>query len=236
MVKRNLDVAWNYEENGEIGPERWHLLCDRFKPGGEYPFQSPIHLQKNASLILPDKEQLTIHYQKQKFTEKEFKNTIHFVPFDQLSHCVYQGEKYFLTDIHFHMPSEHILDDYQAPLEFHLVHTSKKQVNLVLGVLFQTARLTNQICHDHGDEIWDFDHHIQWFNPDIFLPVQQSYFHYVGSLTTPPTIGPIQWFVFDEIGLMNQSFIDLFKNELLLKNNRPLQALNGRKIYYHQAE
>lgn len=233
MIKRNLDVPWNYED-GDIGPANWHLLCERFKPGGLFPLQSPIKLKKAMTEPILKEECIQIHYQKQKFTEKEFKNTIHFVPFDQLSYILYQDEKYYLTDIHFHMPSEHVLDDYQAPLEFHLVHTSNQQVNLVLGILFETAFLSNQICHDHGDEIWDFDHHIQWFNPDIFLPENQSYYHYVGSLTTPPTIGPIQWFVFEEVGQMNQAFINLFKNELLLKNNRPLQPLKNRAIFYYK--
>ena len=231
-MHQNLDVYWDY--SGNTGPECWHLLCDRFKKGAEFAYQSPIHLKKQETIAIPTSVKIQFFYQKQKFTEKEFKNTIHFVPFDQLSHLVYHGEKYFLTDIHFHMPSEHVLDEIQAPLEFHLVHTSKKQVNLVVGILFETVFMSNHICHDHGDEIWDFDHHIQWFNPDIFLPNQKSYYHYVGSLTTPPTVGPIQWFVFDEVGQMNSEFIKMFKNELLLKNNRPLQKRKGRLIYYHE--
>ncbi len=41
--------------------------------------------------------------------------------------------------------------------------------------------------------------HQQWFNPSIFLPEERLHYHYVGSLTTPPTKGPVKWFVFDTI-------------------------------------
>ena len=112
-MHQNLEVYWDY--SGNTGPECWHLLCDRFKKGAEFAYQSPIHLKKQETIAIPTSEKIQFFYQKQKFTEKEFKNTIHFVPFDQLSHLVYHGEKYFLTDIHFHMPSEHVLDEIQAP-------------------------------------------------------------------------------------------------------------------------
>ena len=40
------------------------------------------------------------------------------------------------------------------------------------------------------------------------LPERSVYthIHYVGSLTTPPTKGPVKWFVFDTIPKMDQAF------------------------------
>ena len=35
---------------------------------------------------------------------------------------MFENVAYHLTDIHFHMPSEHLLSGKQYPLEFHLVH------------------------------------------------------------------------------------------------------------------
>ncbi|QXN87885.1 carbonic anhydrase family protein [Tetragenococcus halophilus] len=70
----------------------------------------------------------------------------------------------------------------------------------------------------------------QSLNPEIFLPENISYFHYEGSLTTPPTQGPVQWFVFDQIGVMSRSLIEDFKTSLL-PNNRPLQNKNQRPFF-----
>ena len=103
MVKRNMDVPWSY--SGENGPNYWHTLCDWYAEGARYPYQSPIALEHGASepLVVEATEKgLTFHYQQERFTEKEFKNTIHFVPFECESYVSFKGTKYALTDIHYH--------------------------------------------------------------------------------------------------------------------------------------
>ena len=197
-----MDVEWGY--SGDRGPENWVNLCDWFARGAEFPLQSPIHLTKGEE-IKTKGDTLSFHYQKQRFTDKEFKNTIHLVPFDQLSYVEFKKERYYLTDIHFHLPSEHIIDGNQEDIEFHFVHMNNKKENMVVGVMYQ-------LMEQEG-----------WF-----------YNHYVGSLTTPPTSGPIQWFVMDHVGKLNQEFLLPFKGQYAQPNNRPIQPLNGREIYYFE--
>lgn len=230
-LKRNMDVEWSYE--GANGPENWHTLCDWFAKGATFPMQSPINLvhaeisQKNVV-----SEQLTFHYKSELFTEKEFKNTIHFVPFNTESYVIYQGVEYYLTDIHFHRPSEHIIDGEYQDMEFHLVHTSAQQKNLVVGVLctFDQEGVDPQTMDPSSQ--WDYIEHKHFFSPQFFLPQQTAHFHYEGSLTTPPTMGPIPWFVFDTIQKINPSFLDEFHDEILEINNRPIQDRQDRTIYY----
>lgn len=231
MKKRNMDVEWSY--SGKNGPEFWHTLCDWYAEGAQFPYQSPIALSKTYTQT-HEKDQLVFHYVREQFTEKEFKNTIHFVPFNTESYVVFENEQYQLTDIHFHMPAEHIIEDKQEELEFHLVHMNEKGENLVVGILFQLTDKKRWICNQQDDSIWDFKNHVQWFNPAIFLPEKASHFHYVGSLTTPPTKGPINWFVFDTVGYMNRRFIQEFREEVLENNNRPLQDRKNRTIYYFE--
>ncbi|MHC5247909.1 carbonic anhydrase family protein [Enterococcus sp. LJL120] len=227
-----MDVEWGY--SGERGPENWHTLCDWFAEGAKFPLQSPIALTQ--SICQPDNstyQALSIHYQKELFTEKEFKNTIHFVPFDTKSFVVFNKIEYHLTDIHFHMPSEHVIENQRQPLEFHLVHMNAAGENLVLGVLFDLTEDEGKIFNNQPDTIWDFANHLQEFNPVIFLPEKRSHYHYVGSLTTPPTKGPINWFVFDTIGKMKLDFIDLFREDVAENNSRPLQELKERQVDYY---
>ncbi|MGM0124256.1 carbonic anhydrase [Enterococcus sp. AZ194] len=235
---KNMDVEWGY--SGERGPEHWHELCDWYKEGASYPYQSPIALHhqtdgstvtKTASTNLSLNE-LAFYYVQEHFTEKEFKNTLHFVPYDTKSYVLFHEEKYVLTDIHFHMPSEHIIDEQQEELEFHLVHMNEQGENLVLGILFTLSDEGGLILQDQEEVVWDYDNHAEWFNPKIFLPQNKSHFYYVGSLTTPPTKGPINWFVFDTIRPMNRRFIHQFREEVAENNNRPLQPTKDRTITY----
>lgn len=231
QIKRNMDVEWSYE--GQTGPEHWHELCDWFAKGAQYPYQSPISLSHGNHVIKNSEQaQLFFHYQTERFTEKEFKNTIHFVPYSHESYVVFQNVRYFLTDIHFHRPSEHIIDGQVHEIEFHLVHTSEQQKNLVVGVICTFDTEAVELDKVDIQSKWDFPNHLQTFSPAIFLPQNQSYFHYTGSLTTPPTAGPVQWFVFETIQHFNPEFLKEFSDELLEKNNRPIQETKGRSIYY----
>lgn len=229
-MKRNLDVPWSY--SGTNGPEYWHTLCDWYAEGAQFAYQSPIAITSEETLAGKKKHRLTFSYQVEKFTEKEFKNTIHFVPFDCQSYVLFEGEKYGLTDIHYHLPSEHILDNQQAPLEIHLVHMKKDGTNLVVGVLCDILPGVLPDGPLKQAQRWDLKEHIEVFNPNLFLPTEKSYFHYVGSLTTPPTKGPINWFVFKARHQISRAFLSQFQEEILKGNNRPLQEKKGRPIYF----
>lgn len=228
---RNMDVEWSY--SGERGPEHWHTLCDWFAQGAAFPNQSPISLSSIS--VCGEKaieESIAFHYEQEVFSEKEFKNTIHFVPPNTQSYLIFQGVEYRLTDIHFHTPSEHTLEDIQYPIEFHLVHMNDVGQNLVVGCLFELVEGENKFSL--LKELIEFSQrtHEFSFDPSIFLPEQRSHFHYVGSLTTPPTKGPIPWFVFQTVQQMDWGLVCLLKKGMLEYNNRPLQNKNQRDIYF----
>lgn len=224
-----MDVEWGY--TGERGPEHWAELCDWFAKGAAFELQSPIPL----TTCEPAKDQsdtIAFHYQKQRFTDKEFKNTIHLVPYDQLSCVEFKGQKYYLTDIHFHMPSEHLINGNQEDIEFHFVHMNAKKENLVVGVMFQLTTDEGWLYDRGNGDSWDVEKHEHWTNPLVLFPEQKSHYHYVGSLTTPPTSGPIQWFVMDQVQKLNKDFLIPFKGQYAQPNNRPLQPLKNRPISY----
>lgn len=230
---RNMDVEWGY--TGDRGPEQWHTLCDWFATGAKYPYQSPIDLSKRFVTGSVNQKELVFYYKNEEFTEKEFKNTFHFVPPNTESYVEFQQEKFYLTDIHFHTPSEHTLDETHYPVEFHLVHMNASGENLVVGCLFTfTTNQQNKFANQQGAFVWSEATHQQWFDPSVFLPTQHSHFHYVGSLTTPPTKGPVHWFVFDTVQQMDKSFYQRIHEGMLPFNNRPTQAANGRTIYFSE--
>ena len=218
-LKKNMDVEWGY--SGDRGPEHWAELCDWFAKGAAFSLQSPIQLT-TCEETGESSETLSFHYERQRFTDKEFKNTIHLVPYDQFSYIEFKDQKFYLTDIHFHMPSEHLINGKQEDIEFHFVHMNAKKENLVVGVMYHLATGEGWLYDRENGDSWDVEKHEHWTNPIVLFPEQKSHYHYVGSLTTPPTSGPIQWFVMDQIQKLNKDFLIPFKGQYAQPNNRPI--------------
>lgn len=222
-----MSQIWSY--TGDTGPEFWPELCEEFYTAAQFPLQSPIALSYEETQAL--EEALKFTYVEQNIYVQKVNETMHFVPVDEASFVEFAQNRYYLTDIHFHMPSEHVINKQQAPLEFHLVHKDEGGNPLVCAVLFDLVENEDKKCNKDKLILEADKDKEQLLNPEIFLPENITYFHYEGSLTTPPTQGPVQWFVFDQIGVMSRSLIEDFKTSLL-PNNRPLQNKNQRPIFY----
>lgn len=222
-----MSRVWSY--TGDTGPEFWPTLCEEFYEAGQFPWQSPISLFHKETQPLT--QAIAFSYDQQTFYVKRVNDTMHFEPAEGLSYVEFADERYYLTDIHFHMPSEHIIEKEQTPLEFHLVHKSEQGQPLVCAVLFSLEEGSQNRCNDDTIELANTEDEKQLLDPLMFLPEGSGYFHYEGSLTTPPTQGPVQWFVFDQKGVMSRFFIERFETSLS-PNNRPLQDKKQRSIYY----
>ena len=67
------------------------------------------------------------------------------------------------------------------------------------------------------------------FNPAAFLPKNQGYYAYKGSLTTPPCSQGVAWQVLKQPVEISKAQIDSFR-KLYKMNARPVQPLNRRKV------
>ncbi len=64
------------------------------------------------------------------------------------------------------------------------------------------------------------------------LPAQRdSYYHYTGSLTTPPYTEGVNWYVMTAPIEVSSEQIENFR-QIYQVNARPIQPLNGRVIYF----
>eukprot|EP00746_Dinoflagellata_sp_MGD_P161574 gnl/MRDRNA2_/MRDRNA2_88777_c0_seq1.p1 gnl/MRDRNA2_/MRDRNA2_88777_c0~~gnl/MRDRNA2_/MRDRNA2_88777_c0_seq1.p1 ORF type:complete len:480 (-),score=115.38 gnl/MRDRNA2_/MRDRNA2_88777_c0_seq1:82-1521(-) len=62
-----------------------------------------------------------------------------------------------------------------------------------------------------------------------------GYYHYHGSLTTPPCSETVEWFVLDRKAAVTTEMVDAFKKLFPdPANARPVQRLNGREIVWSQ--
>jgi carbonic anhydrase len=68
------------------------------------------------------------------------------------------------------------------------------------------------------------------FAEHVFPDVGTGFYHYNGSLTTPPCSEGVQWFVRKTRTQLSTEQIAVFK-AVYDHNNRPVQALNERTLY-----
>lgn len=229
-------MDWNYE--GEKGPENWGAICPAFKEAEDGSLQSPVPLKDTLATDKISKRMLSVSYTKTVFESSFFNHTVHLNPIagEKVNSVFFNHKKYSLEDIHFHLPSEHEINDQSFPIEVHLVHRSQINELLVLGVMMlpndkrpinlQMAKIDKKALNP---SISRKGLHVP-IDVERLLPDQQQFFHYTGSLTTPPTIGPVEWIVFKYPGYMRQGLLQAFQ-ETIGKTNRPLQSVAGRKIY-----
>ena len=154
---------------------------------------------------------------------------------------------YSLTQIIFHMKSEHTFDGQNADFEMQMVHEKDEKwlINnnilsdsdifnskLVISTLFRaTAKKNNTFIQD-----------LNFKNQVLLNPLNLtefiyniSYFYYSGSLTTPNCDENVDWIVNMNFKFMTPAqLIDIsyFINFIFINgNNRQIRLLNGRQIY-----
>lgn len=70
---------------------------------------------------------------------------------------------------------------------------------------------------------------------DHLLPANKTYWHYSGSLTTPPCSEVVQWYVFSQHLIVPDEVIQkwstLPSESVLPSNYRNVQQLNGRNVW-----
>jgi carbonic anhydrase len=194
--------------------------------------QSPINIA--TSEAAPGKHSLALHYQA---SREHVTNTGHTIKvnYDPGSSLELDGKTYDLQQFHFHTPSEHQLDGTTYPLELHLVHALRGDEGkyAVVGVLFKqgaadellgklVAAAPSQPGATKDDEAVELD------ASSLFSP-SDGYFHYEGSLTTPPYAETVTWIVSKHVHEASSAQISAI-NQLEGDNARHIQALGSRHI------
>ena len=151
---------------------------------------------------------------------------------------------FYLSELYFHLNSEHRLQNKQYPIEMQLVHYrsnfTNNQEKLIISVLFDYSNNTeNELLNDlkinslEEIENVDFSDIIQKSNP---------FYYYKGGLTIPPCSSNVHWIIFRDIHNMSYEQFEKIRHWIEGSNNyyyskgygnaRGIKPLNQRKIYY----
>jgi len=182
----------------------------------------------------------------------------------------FNGTTYRLFQLHFHwgldthQGSEHQLDSQQYAAEMHIIHYNDKYDNvshaidksdglLVWGHFLQVTSQTRVANPYVGQVLSNFasvknggQKKTVTVNLKKLLPEQHdNFFHYAGSLTTPPCFQSVKWIVnpvpikvsedmmvSEFRALIDSPMSGILNTTVQMGNNyRPIQPLNGRTVF-----
>ena len=218
---------WTY--SGEEGPAHWGALDPAYAACATGLIQSPIDLGTGGS---ETEFHVEAAYAAVPLTILNNGHTVQVAAADA-GELVSAGTSYSLVQVHFHAPSEHVIDGRPAPLEAHFVHKTADGKLAVLGVFVVEgaenpafAALLSHLpetvaeAETFGDVAVDLA---------ALLPQDMSVYRYMGSLTTPPCTEGVAWHVLRQP--ITASKDQIGRLALVLHGNaRPVQPLNGRPL------
>ena len=223
-------VSWTY--TGATGPNHWATIDPaNYATCADGTAQSPIDISKPTKKAITN---LAFNYSE---SEAGVFNNGHTVEVEPLNNPVEKlkvnGVVYSLLQIHFHAPSEHEMNGMHYPVELHFVHKTGGGKIAVVGV-FVKAGATNEAWAPFVDKITsatavaeETPITLDWAK---LLPSNTQTVRYDGSLTTPGCSEGVKWNVYTHPITMSQAQINQFL-EAYSGNNRPVQPLNGRKVF-----
>ena len=219
--------------------------------------QSPINIRTTDVVIYHDLIDLTLWNFNQGYsgTFVNNGNTVNFTPASGSPAALFQNHlgTYELQQFHIHWGdnvnsgAEHKVNGDTASGELHFV--TKKTTGIgttgdsyaVLAIFLNALDSlpmegSIKVLYDNMPTADQQSNLVAGVNLTEFLPESLNYYHYEGSLTTPPCSEVVQWFIVREPFYVPTSFVAKLRTiqsstgGALTKNFRFLQPLNGRQV------
>ncbi|NOX42581.1 MAG: carbonic anhydrase family protein [Gammaproteobacteria bacterium] len=216
---------WGYE--GSTGPDHWAAMKQEFAVCSEGKRQSPINIDRSVSADLGTIE---FNYNDTKIEVVNNGHTIQVNNSADSSIKIGAG-KFELLQFHFHSPSENTVGNKPFDMEMHLVHKNDQGELAVVGVFLKTGGANNQLSKFWKEMPKSKDKKMLTasINPKDLLPANKSFYHFKGSLTTPPCSEGVSWFVMKDAVDVSKDQVKEFL-AIVGNNARPVQADNGRFV------
>jgi carbonic anhydrase len=218
---------WSY--SGADGPDHWSDLDPGFATCKTGKRQSPIDIQ---SAKPADLHALRFDYKLSPLKIIDNGHTIR-INIEPGSSVIVDGKSYPLVQFHFHHPSEEEIEGRKFDMVVHLVHQLPDGGTVVVAILLKSGNenalirdLWSHLPKETNKEV-EFKKVI--INAADFLPADQNYYTFDGSLTIPPCGEGVKWFVLKTPVELSASQIAKFAR-MYPDNARPIQPTNGREI------
>jgi carbonic anhydrase len=242
-----VNPPWSYAT-----PEQW--VMDYPKCAGF--FQSPINLELIAEMSAEMRGNATLPFVHQPLTRRALANTGKGlqVAAGKLGTLTLWDGTYRTKQFNFHFPAEHTIDgdDHLAMGELQIVFQREGAKYPTDGLAIVSIMLHLPLEHEllKEEEKWFIDMGLLAIpNPGEYsMPLAKpidfsilnhvfegNFWHYTGSLTTPPCTEGVQYFVMERFALVSGVVIEQFKAKFPgPMTARPVQKLNARPVFVNQ--
>ncbi len=221
---------WSY--TGAEGPASWGDLSPAYEVCKNGRNQSPVDILNPVGVKRLDPLEFAYAPAPLEILNNGHTIQVNYAPG---SHVTAGGVRYQLLQFHFHSPSENQVKSRPFPLEMHLVHKDDAGKLAVVGVFFETGSgqpvLASVWEHMPEQKVEAPIQTGETVDANALLPPpgKRAYYHFSGSLTTPPCSEGVNWFVLESPLQVSQQQVDRFL-EVIGANARPVQSLNGRVV------
>lgn len=213
-------VHWDYDSHG---PATWGEFGEACAKGQA---QSPINILTNQTSSLDKAKSIVLAESVNTNAKVTDNGHAILATIENGGKLTADGVDYKLVQFHFHGKSEEMIDGKQYDLVAHMVHKSADGNLAVIALLFNEGKTSNPVVKAILENI----DKTTTINPADILPKQSDrYFHFMGSLTTPPCSENVKWYVMKEIQSVTKEQIEAMR-KYYNHNYRPVQPLNGRSV------
>ncbi|XP_068278219.1 carbonic anhydrase 9 [Nyctibius grandis] len=246
---------WSYEDR-----EHWGVDY----PDCAGTVQSPININTAKTVFSPQLRPIQLSGYSLPANEKlRLRNNGHTVLLELPGSLAITGgyaQQYRAVQLHLHWGSpsgpgsEHTVNRHRFAAEIHVVHYNTKYDSFqeamvhpdglaVLGAFLEVGPRENPYYQEILEHLYEIQREgeevlVPGFNIAGLLPANlKLYFHYNGSLTTPPCYQTVKWTVFNQTMLLSHEQMSMLVMSLrnddskpLQNNYRPVQDLHGRRV------
>jgi carbonic anhydrase len=223
-------IDWSYI--GEKGQDKWGELSKEITICKNGIKQSPVNINSADVKLHKTDQTMSINYKTSAVTIKNTGHTIEVRVSGNDNFIRLNGTVYYLSQFHFHAPSEHQINNRSYPMEIHFVNKSNGGKLAILALFVKIGKhsgLLDPIFQNLPSERMEqikLKSNVH-FN-DLFTK-KSSFYYYIGSLTTPPCTEDVKWIIFKQPIEISTGQLAAFSN-LYYLNNRSPQPLNKRKV------
>ncbi|KAE9612332.1 hypothetical protein Lal_00022850 [Lupinus albus] len=235
------ETEFDYMKGSEKGPTHWGDLKKEWRECKNGKMQSPIDLSRHNVRMVSGLGKLKKNYKAQNASITNRGHDIALTWKKDAGSININGTKFFLSQCHWHSPSEHTINGRRYDLELHMVHESPNK-NLtnniaVIGLLFKIglpdptlskfSKFIKAIANEKAEK------NIGIIDPSEIKLGGKKYYRYMGSLTVPPCTEGVIWSINKKIRSVSRKQVKLLRDAVhdhAEKNARPIQPLNRRGI------
>ena len=199
----------------------WHSVHDAF--------QSPIDIRP-ADAVAADEDEPDVIQQRYGSVKATAVDTGHALQVNVPGGDIkIRGRHFTLRQFHFHAHSEHTINGESYPAEVHLVHTAKDGRMAVIGVMLEPGAANPALEAVLRAARKGEAHDVASVSASALLPESDAYYHYLGSLTTPPLTENVEWYVLKQPITASPEQLEALRG-FYADNFRQPQPLEGRVV------